>query len=46
MSTFKLKSDKTYKNTKRITLDAEHKKKIKYFKDIKSKNTLFKKEYK
>ena len=46
MSTFKLKSDKIYKNTKRITLDAEHKKKIKYFKEIKNKNILLKQDYK
>ena len=46
MSTFKLKSDKVYKTTKRITLDAEHKKKMKYFKEIKNKNILLKQEYK
>ena len=46
MSTFKLKSDKIYKNTKRITLDAEHEKKINYFKEIKNKNILLKQEYK
>ena len=46
MSTFKLKSDKIYKNTKRITLDAEHKKKIEYFKEIKTKNIKLKQDYK
>lgn len=46
MSTFKLKSDKIYKNTNRITLDAEHEKKINYFKEIKNKNILLKQEYK
>ena len=37
MSTFKLKSDKIYKESKRITLDAEHLKKVNILKKLKLK---------